>query len=326
LPSVVVPVSINNRYGKILDMTYYLLSRLLQSLLLLIGVLILVFFMVRLTGDPAALMVHRDATREQLEAFREAHGLNKPVYVQFVDYFTGVLSGDLGDSLQLHIPNAELMRQRLPATLELTFAALLLSLSLAIPLGILGGLYPYTKVDFLVRTIGMAGQTIPSFWLAMILIIVFAVNLRWLPSFGRDGLASLILPAVATSIGSIGTLTRLTRSIVLEIRSEEYIRTAHAKGLSPRLVALRHIAPNVAIPLLSVISISLTYSLGGSVYIETVFAWPGIGRLLNDAIVSSDFPLIQAITLLISIVAIVINLVTDVLYTVLDPRIRALQT
>jgi peptide/nickel transport system permease protein len=310
------------RLGLLHVMIRYLVNRLAQSSLLLLGVLILVFFMVRLSGDPAALMVHRDATRAQLEAFREAHGLNDPVAVQFAKYMSDLVKGDLGDSLQLHIPNRQLILQRLPATLELTFAGLFLSMVIALPLGILGGLYPNTKFDFVARTIGLAGQTIPNFWLAMILIIVFAVNLRMFPSFGRDGVSSLILPAIATSIGGMGTLTRLTRSTVLEIRSENYVRTAHAKGLSSRMVAIRHIAPNVAIPLVSVISIGLTYSLGGSVYIETIFAWPGVGRLLTDAINNSDFPLVQALTIFIAIVAIGINFVTDILYTVLDPRIR----
>jgi ABC-type dipeptide/oligopeptide/nickel transport system permease component len=303
-------------------MLRYLFFRIAQSLLLLIGVLALVFLMVRLTGDPAALMLSREATPEQLEAFRELNGMNRPVMVQLLDYFAGILRGDLGDSMQMDLPNSDLISQRLPATLELATTALLLALVVALPLGILSGMSPGTFVDYIARGLGLAGQTIPSFWLAMILILVVAVNVPWIPTFGRDGVNSLILPASALGLAGMGQLVRLTRSVVLEVRSENYIRTARAKGLHPYKVAWRHIMPNVAIPLVSVIGIQYTYLLGGSIYIETVFAWPGLGGLLNDAVNGSDFPLIQAITIFIGIFAIAVNLLTDIVYSLLDPRIR----
>jgi ABC-type dipeptide/oligopeptide/nickel transport system permease component len=303
-------------------MARFLISRLIQSLLLLGGVLVLVFFMVRLTGDPASLMLAREATAEQREAFRDAYGLNRPLIVQFGDYLFGVLRGDLGMSLRLNIPNTNLIMQRLPATLELAIAALLLATAIAIPLGILSGMYPGSPADFLARGLGLAGQTIPSFWLAMILIIVFAVNLRLLPSFGRDTVASLVLPAFALALGGMGQLVRLTRSAVLEILSENYVRTAHAKGVPTSQVAFRHIAPNATIPLVSVIGIQFTYLLGGSVYIETIFSWPGLGSLLNNAINDSDYPLVQAITIFIALFAISIHFLTDLMYGWLDPRIR----
>lgn len=293
-----------------------------QSALLIIGVLVIVFFMVRLTGDPAALMVSRDATPEQIMAFRAEMGLDRPIIEQFLEYTIGVMQGDLGTSLRLRLPNIELIRQRLPATIELALSALGFALLVGVPLGIVSGFYPGTVWDGLARAVGLAGQTIPSFWLAMILIILLAVPIPWIPTFGRDGLNSLILPTLALGLGGLGQLTRLTRSIVLEIRNEHYIRTARAKGMSERHIAMRHIARNAALPLVSIIGIQFTYLLGGSVYIETIFSWPGLGSLLNEAITNSDFPLVQAITIFISFFAVSINLLNDIVYSLLDPRVR----
>ena len=299
-----------------------ILLKLGQSILLILGVLVLVFFMVRLTGDPAALMVSRDATPEQIAAFREAMGFNRPLLLQFTDYIAAVSQGDLGDSLRLRLPNLGLITQRLPATLELALSALFFAVAVGVPLGILGGFYPRTWWDALARMVGLFGQTIPSFWLAMILIIVLAVPIPWLPTFGRSGPTSLILPTIALGLAGMGQLTRLTRSLVLEIRNEHYIRTARAKGVSERSIGLQHIARNAALPLVSVLGIQFTYLLGGSVYIETIFSWPGLGSLLNDAIRGGDFPLVQAITIFIAFFAVGINLLNDIIYTFLDPRVR----
>ncbi len=300
-----------------------LAERFLQSFLLILGVLVLVFLMVRLTGDPAALMMSRESSQADLEAFRERYGLDRPVGEQFVDYMEGVLRGDLGNSLRMRgVANMDIILQRLPATLELATFSLLFAVVVAVPLGTLGGIYPHTWIDGIARIVGLVGQTIPNFWLAMILIIIFSVNLRWFPSFGRDGLQSLVLPVIALGLAGMGQLTRVMRSVVLEIRSEHYVRTARAKGIKPFWVAFRHILPNAAIPMVSVIGVQFTYLLGGSVYIETIFSWPGLGSLLNDAIQDSDFPLVQAITLFLAFFAISINLVTDIAYALLDPRIR----
>ncbi len=301
-------------------MLQFLFRRLLQSIALIIGVLLLVFFTVRLTGDPVGLMVARNATPEQREAFRVAHGFDRPLSEQFLAWFGNALRGDLGKSLRLHLPNHELIMQRLPATMELALAALLLALIVALPLGIISGVFPGSPLDLLARAIGLAGQTIPSFWLAMILILVFAVNARLLPSFGRDSAQHLILPAVALSVTSMGQMVRLLRSAVLEITHESYVRTARAKGVREAVITLRHVTPNALIPLVSVVGVNFTYMLGGSVYIETIFAWPGLGTLLNDAISDSDFPLVQAITIFIATFAISINLLTDLIYDLLDPR------
>lgn len=303
-------------------MFIYFMQRLGLAFTLMMGVLMLVFFMVRVTGDPVSLMLSREATDEQRAAFRAEYGLDRPLIIQMFDYLAGVARGDLGMSLRISRPNLELILQRLPATFELAFAALLISLCIALPLGVLAGQQPGSFADGLARTVGLLGQTVPSFVLAIMLILLFAVRLRWLPSFGRDGLESLILPAFALSLATAGQLTRLTRSVIMEIRSEAYIRTARAKGLSARQVATRHLLPNAAIPLISVIGIQFTYLLGGSVYIETIFSWPGLGSLLNTAISDSDFPLVQAITIFIAFFAIAMHLVTDVLYGWIDPRLR----
>jgi ABC-type dipeptide/oligopeptide/nickel transport system permease component len=304
-------------------MQRYLLSRLLQSLLLMAGVLVIVFFMVRLTGDPASLLINRDfANPEQMAAMRAAFGLDKPVHLQFVDYMSKLLTGDFGYSLRFRQPALDVILSGLPITVLLASLALMLAVVVAVPLGVIGGTAPNSPVDFAARVIGLAGQVTPSFWLALILIWVFAVNLRWLPSFGIDSARAYVLPALALSVGGMGQLARLTRSAVLEIRSEDYIRTARSKGLSPRHIAAHHVTRNAALALVSVIGVQFTYALSGSVYIETIFAIPGMGWMLNEAIRNRDFVLVQALTIFIASFAIVMNLVTDILYAVIDPRIR----
>jgi peptide/nickel transport system permease protein len=303
-------------------MIAFILRRIAESLLLMLGVLLLVFFMVRMTGDPVSLILPMDAPDSQREAFREAMGLNEPLHRQFTSFIGGALQGDLGRSLRLRQENTELILQRLPATVELALGALLFAVVVAVPLGVLAGMNPGTLIDKVARGVGLAGQTIPNFWLGMLLILLFAVTLRWLPSFGRDSLASLVLPAIALGFAGMGQLVRLTRSAVLEVRSSDFIRTARSKGLKGSSVSFRHVLPNVAIPIVSVLGIQFTYLLGGSVYIEVVFAWPGLGTLLEGAIRDSDFPLVQAITIFISLFAISIHFLTDLLYGLLDPRVR----
>jgi peptide/nickel transport system permease protein len=288
----------------------------------LIGVLLIVFFMVRLTGDPAALMVAREAPPEQVEAFREAMGFNRPLSVQFFDYAFNVLRGNFGNSLHFRQPALELILERLPATVQLATTGLLFAILAAIPIGIIGGSNPGSFADSVGRGLGLFGQTIPSFWLALMLIIIFAVNLGWFPSFGRDSLVSVVLPAMALAIGSMGQLVRLTRSAVLEIRNEDYIRTARSKGLSQIAVAARHVFRNASLALISVIGVQYGYLLGGSIYIETIFAWPGLGSLLNQAVAGRDFPLVQAIAFFISLFVVTLNLLTDMAYALIDPRIR----
>ncbi|MCI0518912.1 MAG: ABC transporter permease [Chloroflexi bacterium] len=303
-------------------MQRYFFSRLVQSILILLGVLTLVFFMVRVSGDPASLMMPKEASLETIEAFREKMGFNRPLPVQYLDFLFHAIQGDFGNSLHFKTPALEMVLQRLPATVQLAGAGLFLAILIAIPLGLIGGSTPGSLWDNAGRLLGLLGQSIPNFWLALVLIFIFAVRLRLLPSFGRDELKSLILPAVVMGLPVMGSLVRLTRSAVMEIRGEDYIRTAYSKGLDPRKIYYRHILLNAAIPLISVIGVDFGYMLGGSIYIETIFSWPGMGQLIEQAIGWRDYTLIQAIAFFSSLVVVGLNLLTDLAYSLVDPRIR----
>ncbi len=312
-------------------MQHYILSRLVQSVLLLIGVLLIVFFMLQLTGDPVALMVSRNATPEQIEELREALGYNRPMLVQFTDFMFNAVRGDFGMSVRHQQPAVKLIMERLPATVELASIALLFAMVVGIPLGLLGGSNPRSIWDVLARGAGLIGQTIPNFWLALILVVVFSVNLGWFPSFGREtikfmGLSlpskSVILPAFALGLFTMGQLVRFTRSAVLEIKNEDFVRTAYSKGLADRHIYIRHILRNAAIPLISILGVQFGYLLSGSIYIETIFSWPGLGNLLAEAIGNRDFSLVQAIGFFTSLVVVTLNLVSDIAYGLADPRIR----
>jgi peptide/nickel transport system permease protein len=303
-------------------MQRYFLSKLGQSILLLFGVILLVFLMVRVTGDPARLMMPRGAPPEHVEAFREEMGYNRPVLVQFWDFFTGAIVGDFGNSLHFKTPALKLVLDRLPATLHLAFVALIFALVVAIPLGLIGGFNPGSLADNIGRTLALAGQSVPNFWLALIFILFFAVRMGWFPSFGRDQWHSVVLPAIVLGLPVMGQIVRLTRSAVLEIRGEDFIRTAHSKGLEPRTIYTKHVFRNVAIPLVSVIGVQFGYMLGGSIYIEAIFSWPGMGQLIEQSIGWRDFPLIQTIAVFTSLVVLALNLLTDMTYAIIDPRIR----
>jgi peptide/nickel transport system permease protein len=303
-------------------MLRYLLSKIGQSIILLFLVIVLVFGMVRITGDPASLMMSREASPEAIEAFRESMGFNDPILVQFWDFLKGAIVGDFGNSLHFKTPALPMVLQRLPATVQLAATGLLIAVVVGIPLGLVGGFNPGSVVDSLGRLLALLGQSIPNFWLLLILILFFAVRLGWFPSFGRDELKSVVLPAFVLGLPVMGQIVRLTRSAVLEIRGEDYIRTARSKGLQPRVIYTKHVFRNVAIPLVSVIGVQFGYMLGGSIYIETIYSWPGMGQLLEQSIGWRDFPLVQAIAVFTSLVVLTLNLLTDVAYAVIDPRIR----
>ena len=303
-------------------MQRYFLSKVGQSIILLFGVLLLVFVMVRLTGDPAALMMSREASAADIEAFREEHGFNDPVLVQFWDFFKGAIVGNFGDSLHFKTPAMPMVLDRMPATVQLAATGLLMAVIVGIPIGLVGGFTPGSIVDSLGRLLALMGQSIPNFWLLMILILYFGVRLQWFPTFGRDELKSVVLPAFVLGLPVMGQMVRLTRSAVLEIRGEDFIRTAHSKGLELRTIYVKHVLRNVAIPLVSVIGIQFGYMLGGSIYIETIYSWPGMGQLLEQSIGWRDFPLVQALAVFTSVVVLGLNLLTDVAYAVIDPRIR----
>jgi len=300
----------------------YFLSKLGQSVLLIFGVLLLVFAMVRVTGDPATLMMSREASPEDLEAFRERMGFNDPVYVQFGRFMSGAIVGDFGNSLHFKTPALPMVLERLPATLQLALTALIMAVVVGLPLGLIGGFNPGSFIDNIARGLALLGQSVPNFWLALMMILYFAVQLRWFPSFGRDELKSVIMPAFVLGLPVMGQIVRLTRSAVLEIRGEDFIRTAHSKGLELNTIYTKHVFRNVAIPLVSVIGVQFGYLLGGSIYIEAIFAWPGMGQLLEQSIGWRDFPLVQAIAVFTAVVVLGLNLLTDMTYAIIDPRIR----
>ena len=300
----------------------YFLSKLIQSLVLLFGVLFLVFMMVRVTGDPAALMLSREASPEQLEALREKMGFNDPALVQFKRFMSGAILGDFGNSLHFKTPALPLVLERLPATVQLASVGLLMAIIIGIPIGLVGGFTPGSVVDSVGRFVALIGQSVPNFWLGLMMIIFFGVRLGWFPTFGRDSWNSVVMPAFVLGLPVMGQLVRLTRSAVLEIRGEDFIRTAHSKGLEPRTIYLKHVLRNVSIPLVSVIGVQFGYMLGGSIYIEAIFSWPGMGGLLEQSIGWRDFPLIQAIAVFTSLIVLLLNLLTDLAYSIIDPRIR----
>ena len=303
-------------------MQRYFLTKFGESILLLLGVMVLVFFLVRITGDPANLMASREATPETIQQIRQEWGFDRPLLVQFWDFVTGAFVLDFGRSYHFRTDAMPMVLERLPATVELAAVGLLIAVVIGVPLGLVGGFNPGSVVDSVGRTMALLAQSIPNFWLALILILFFAVRLGWLPSFGRDELQSVILPAFVLGLPVLGQIVRLTRSAVLEIRGEDFIRTAHSKGLQPRVIYTKHVLRNVSIPLISVIGVQFGYMLGGSIYIETIFAWPGLGQLLEQAIGWRDFPLIMAIAIFTSLIVLLLNLLTDVAYAVIDPRIR----
>jgi peptide/nickel transport system permease protein len=249
-------------------------------------------------------------------------GFNDPVLVQFGRFISGAVVGDFGDSLHFKTPAMPMVLERLPATLQLALTALIIAVVVGIPLGLVGGFNPGSFIDNIARGLALLGQSVPNFWLALIMISFFAVNLRWFPTFGRDEWKSVIMPAFVLGLPVMGQIVRLTRSSVLEIRGEDFIRTAHSKGLERKTIYIKHVFRNVAIPLVSVIGIQFGYLLGGSIYIEAIFAWPGMGQLLEQSIGWRDFPLVQALAVFTAVVVLGINLLTDMTYAIIDPRIR----
>jgi len=300
----------------------YLVRRLAQSLLVLLGVSFIVFFILYLTGDPALVLLPPDASAEDVQKFREAMGFNDPFIVQYGRFFLGALRGDFGQSVRHGEPAFNLVIERMPATFELSGAALLVALCLAIPAGIVSAVRRNTVIDYISTVVALLGQSMPTFWLGIMLILVFSVQFNLLPSSGRGTLEHLVLPAITLGLFTTARITRLTRSGMLEVLSQDYIRTARAKGVVERAVVLRHGLKNALIPIVTVVGVQAGYLLGGAVLTETVFAWPGVGTLMVQGILARDFPLVQGCVLVVALSFVLINLAVDLLYAWLDPRIR----
>jgi peptide/nickel transport system permease protein len=300
----------------------YLLRRLWQSLLVLFGVSVVVFLILHLTGDPAALLLPPDATAEDIARFRTAMGFDDPVAVQYLRFLKGAVRGDFGESLRHGEPAMPLVVERLPATFQLAGAGLLIALGLAIPAGIISAMKRNTAVDYVATVAALLGQAMPTFWLGIMLILVFSVRLNWLPSSGRGGLEHLILPAITLGLFTTARITRLTRSGMLEVLAQDYIRTARAKGVGESPVVWKHALKNASIPIVTIVGIDLGTLLGGSVITETIFAWPGVGRPSVQAIFNRDYPVVQSAVFLLASTFVIVNFLVDIVYTYLDPRIR----
>jgi peptide/nickel transport system permease protein len=304
-------------------MLSYLIQRLAGALLVILGVISIVFLLIHLIpGDPVEIMLGESAAAADREALRISLGLDQPLAVQFVDYLGGLLQLDLGTSIHLRRPVTELLLERLPATGMLAAASLLIALLLALPLGILAAVRKDTAWDSGAMGFSMLGVSIPNFWLGPLLILVFSLWLGWFPVSGRNGVASVVLPALTLGTGLAAVLSRMVRSSMLEVLGEDYIRTARAKGLPDSRVVLHHALRNSLLPVITLLGLQLGALLAGAVITETVFSWPGIGLLTIEAIQSRDYPVVQACVLLISLCYVVVNFLTDLAYAQVDPRIR----
>ncbi|MCL4459706.1 MAG: ABC transporter permease [Chloroflexi bacterium] len=303
-------------------MFQYLIRRVLHSLLVVLGVSMIVFTLLYLTGDPAPLMLPMEATVQDIAEFRHRMGFDRPLYEQYFLFLSRVVHGDFGNSLRHGQPALQLVLDRLPATLELTLAALFISLLIAIPAGIISALKKDSVYDAGAMLMALTGQCMPSFWLGILLILIFAVGLRLLPASGRGGIDHLILPAITLGMATAAVKTRLLRSSLLEVLSKDYVRTARAKGLAEKVVLLRHALKNAAIPVVTVIGLQMGTLMGGAIITETVFAYPGMGLLAIQAIRNRDIPVVQAFVMVIAVVIILMNLLVDLFYTYLDPRVK----
>jgi peptide/nickel transport system permease protein len=312
-------------------MKRYILQRLLLLVPLLLGVSILTFVMVHLApGDPISTQFGLDVRGmepETMNRMRQQLGLNDPLPVQYLRYLGSLAHGDMGTSLTTKTPVSREILQRVPATVQLAVAAVIVVLLVAIPLGILSALRRGSLLDNLCMGGALLGVSMPSFWFGIMLILLFALRLGWLPSAGRgegamNTLKSLILPAVTLGTGMMGLLTRIVRSSMLEVLGQDYMRTARAKGLAPLLVVVRHGLRNALIPVVTIVGIQFASLLGGAVIVETIFAWPGMGRLAVNAIWRRDYPVVMGTVLVFASIFVLANLIVDILYTFLDPRIR----
>ncbi len=302
----------------------YVLKRLLMLIPVIIGVSFLVFFIMSLSpGDPARTILGETAPIEAVEALREELGLNDPVLKRYVDYMGGLLHGDMGTSYKSNRPVFDEIMGRFPATLKLSLWGMLFAVVLSIPIGIISATKQYSLVDGVSMVGALLGVATPNFWLGLILIIVFSLNLKWFPSGGMDGWKTYIMPVITLGTGCMASITRTTRSSMLEVIRQDYIRTARAKGVKQRVVITRHALRNALIPVITVIGLQFGYLLGGAVLTETVFSWPGVGTYLVNSIKAKDTPSVMGCVIVFSIAFSIVNLLVDLLYAFVDPRIKS---
>ncbi len=304
-------------------MTTYIARRFLQIPPVILIVTMIMFLVVRIVGCPVELMVGEDARTEDIERLRQEMGLDRPLHIQYVDFLGDIVRGDFGRSYQFGEDAFSLVVARLPATAQLGVSAILIAVLISVPAGIISALKQYSAADYSVTTFALLGQAMPNFWLGIMLIILFAVTLGWLPVSGRHhGLISLVLPAVTLGTRRAAILTRLMRSNMLEVIRLDYITTAKAKGLAPAVVTFRHALRNALIPYITILGLQTAVIMGGAMVTEQVFAWPGMGRLAVTAVQARDLNIVVAFLFIITMIVLLANLLVDILYTVIDPRIK----
>jgi ABC-type dipeptide/oligopeptide/nickel transport system permease component len=310
-------------HAPLLVMTRFLARRLLLTIPVLIGVATLVFSLIHLIpGDPVQAMLGESASPRDVAVLRERLGLNRPLYVQYVAFMKGALTGDLGTSLRTNQPVTAAIAERMPATIELALASMIVAILIAVPLGIVAAVWAGTGIDHAATTLALVGISMPTFWLGPLLAIVFSVSLGWFPVSGRGSLAHLVLPAITLGAPLAAVLARMTRASVLEELRELYVLAARARGVSRARAVLKHAFRNSLIPIVTVLGLQFGAVLTGAVITETIFAWPGVGRLLIQSISARDYPAVQGCILLIAITYVSMNLLVDLAYGFLDPRIR----
>ncbi len=305
-------------------MLKYVVKRILMIIPVVLAVSFIVFFIMDFVpSDPAVTVLGDGATEEQLDYYRETHGLNDPLIIRYVRYMEGIVQGDLGTSYAQNRPVWDIFFEKFPNTFKLAVASVVVTVLLSIPLGILAAVKNNTWVDTVCSTFSFVGLAMPNFWLGLLLIMLFSVNLHLLPSTGAVGFKSLILPAITCGTGNMAALTRITRSSMLDVLRQDYLRTARAKGQSEGKIITRHAFKNAQIPVVTQIGIQMSTLLGGAVLTERVFAWPGVGAFLVDSIQKSDFEVVTGFVIMLAIFVSIILLLVDVVYAFLDPRIKA---
>lgn len=302
-------------------MASYLMKRILQTVLGLFLVMTLVFVILRVVGDPAKMMVTPESTYEDLENIRRVLGLDKPIWQQYIEYLKDVLHGNFGNSYYFNRPVIDLIKERLPATLKLSFIAMLISIPVALLFGVLSAIKRKSILDNLVTAAVVTGRSVPAFWFGLVLVLIFSVKLKWLPASGYGEAKQLIMPVIVMASGMGASITRLTRSSMLEVMRQDYITTARAKGAAESVVIIHHGLRNALLSVITFIALQIGYMFAGSVVVESVFALPGIGRLIVTAIKDYDFPLIQASSVVFALIFALINCIADICYTLIDPRI-----
>lgn len=300
----------------------FVIRRLIQAVLVLLGVSFTVFCLLFLRGDPVSVLLPQEATAQQISDLRQQLGLNDPFIVQYGRFVGNAATGNLGRSLFYNQPATTIVLERLPATLQLAVAAFIISILIAFPVGIVSAAYRNSVFDYVGRILALVGQSVPVFWLGILMILVFAVNLQWLPTSGYGEFNNIIMPAVALGLFTTARTTRLVRSTMIEVLGQEYIRTARAKGLRQFTMLRRHALKNALIPIVTVLGLDFATLLGGAVITETIFSWPGIGQLAIESIGRLDYPVVQAVVLVVASGYVLINFIVDVLYAYLNPRIR----